>query len=209
MKNVFLILLITITTIGYAQKKKSSTKTASKSVLAKVDHLTAEIITENKQKKIVLFVDNEGVKEKLPLNNTTHPFSEPINFTITPFTANNVKLYLIRWEEKNNITTKLKKEDQDIVESQIWNIENKELLLGNTQKSSHIIETVFLDKNKTASETQERNRKEGFEFNLLPNGDVVLKNKTQNNTYAYNVSLNKYEIKKGSTTKPASSRKKR
>lgn len=210
MKNVFLVLLVVFSTVCTAQKKKtSSKKTASKTVLANVDNLTAEIITANKQKRIVLYVMNDGVKETLELNNATHPFSEPIHFTITPFTANSVKLYLIRWEEKNIINTKLKKEDQDIVESQIWNIEKKELLLGNTQKSTHITETVFLDKNKTASETQERNIKEGFEFSLLPSGDVILKNKTQNNTYVYNAISNKYEIKKGSNSKPASSRKKR
>lgn len=209
MKRAFLVLLLIVATTGFSQKKKTtSKKTTSKSVLAKIDNLTAEITTANKQKKIVLFVLNDGTKETIELSKN-NPDLNPINFTITPFTVNNVKLYHIHWEEKNKISTKLKNEDQDIVESQIWNIEKKELLLGNTQKSSHIVETVFLDKNKTASETQERNRKEGFEFNLLPNGDVILKNKTQQNAYTYNASLNKYEIKKGSNSKPASSRKKR
>ncbi len=209
MKRAFLVLLLIVATTGFSQKKKTtSKKTTSKSVLAKIDNLTAEISTVNKQKKIVLFVLNDGNKETIELSNN-NPDLNPINFAITPFTVNNVKLYHIHWEEKNKISTKLKNEDQDIVESQIWNIEKKELLLGNTQKSSHIVETVFLDKNKTASETQERNRKEGFEFNLLPNGDVILKNKTQQNAYTYNASLNKYEIKKGSNSKPASSRKKR
>ena len=82
-------------------------------------------------------------------------------------------------------------------------------ILRQCQKSSHIIETVFLDKNKTASETQERNRKEGFEFNLLPNGDLILKNKTQQNTYAYNVASDKYEMKKGSVSKSTPSKKRR
>lgn len=209
MKRAFLVLLLIVATTGFSQKKKTtSKKTTSKSVLAKIDNLTAEITTVNKQKKIVLFVINDETKETIELSNN-NPDLNPINFTITPFTINNVKLYHIHWEEKNKISTKLKNEDQNIVESQIWNIEKKELLLGNTQKSSHIVETVFLDKNKTASETQERNRKEGFEFNLLSNGDVILKNKTQQNTYTYNASLNKYEIKKGSNSKPASSRKKR
>lgn len=210
MKKIVLILLVVFSTFNYAQKKKSTTKkTDANSVLAKVDNVTAEIISVNKEKKLVLFVQNDGVKETIELNNTTHPYSDPINFSISPFTTNNVKLYLIRWEEKKDITTKTKKENQDIIESQIWNIEKKELLIANTQKSSHIIETVFLDKNKTASETQERNRKEGFEFSLLANGDIILKNKTQQNTYTYNVTLDKYEIKKGSASKPASYRKKR
>ncbi|NHN26737.1 hypothetical protein FIA58_013715 [Flavobacterium jejuense] len=210
MKRLFLVLLLIVVTSGFSQKKKAtSKKSTSKTVLAKVDNLTAEIVTVNKQKKIVLYVLNEGIQEVIELNNSIHPFLEPINFSITPFTVNEIKLYHIHWEEKNKINTKLKNENQDIVESQIWNIKKKELLIGNTQKSSHIVETIYLDKNKTASETQERNRKEGFEFNLLPNGDFILKNKTQQNTYSYNTTLDKYEIKKGSNSKPTSSHKKR
>ncbi|HJS01636.1 MAG TPA: hypothetical protein VJ780_11950, partial [Flavobacterium sp.] len=139
MKRAFLVLLLIVATTGFSQKKKTtSKKTTSKSVLAKIDNLTAEITTANKQKKIVLFVLNDGTKETIELSKN-NPDLNPINFTITPFTVNNVKLYHIHWEEKNKISTKLKNEDQDIVESQIWNIEKKELLLGNTQKSSHIV----------------------------------------------------------------------
>ncbi|MVO08406.1 hypothetical protein GOQ30_04410 [Flavobacterium sp. TP390] len=210
MKQLFLICLLVVSTVTFSQKKKATSKKSSaKSVLAKVDNLTAEIITVNKQKQLVLFVVNEGVQDTLRLKIIDNANYSPLNFKITPFTASNVKLYHIHWEEKNAISTKLKKEEQDIVESQIWNVAKKELLIGNVQKSSHIVETVFLDKNKTASETQERNRKEGFEFNLLPNGDLILKNKTQQNTYAYNVASDKYEMKKGSVSKSTSSKKRR
>ncbi|MBF02533.1 MAG: hypothetical protein CMP76_04470 [Flavobacterium sp.] len=210
MKQLFLICLLVASTLTFSQKKKAtSKKTPTKTVLAKVDNLTAEIITVNKKKQLVLFVVNEGVQDTLRLKIIENTNYTPLNFKITPFSTSNVKLYHIHWEEKNAISTKLKKEDQDIVESQIWNVAKKELLIGNVQKSSHIVETVFLDKNKTASETQERNRKEGFEFILLPNGDLILKNKTQQNTYAYNVASDKYEMKKGSVSKTTSSRKKR
>lgn len=210
MKQLFLICLLVVSTLTFSQKKKAtSKKTPTKTVLAKVDNLTAEIITVNKKKQLVLFVVNEGVQDTLRLKIIENTNYTPLNFKITPFSISNVKLYHIHWEEKNTISTKLKKEDQDIVESQIWNVAKKELLIGNVQKSSHIVETVFLDKNKTASETQERNRKEGFEFILLPNGDLILKNKTQQNTYAYNVASDKYEMKKGSVSKTTSSRKKR
>lgn len=206
MKKIIFVLLLICSQFTFSQKKKS---TNSKSVLAKVDNVSAEIITDNKQKKIVLFVTNASGKETLQVKLIESISFTPLNFSMQSFTANGVKLYHIHWEEKNILNTKLKKEDQDITESQIWNIEKKELLIWNSQKSSHIVETVYLDKNKTASETQERNRKEGFEFSLLPNGDFTLKNKTQNDTYSYNATTMKYQIKKGTTSKPTSSRKKR
>ena len=208
MKQTILLLLLIISTFGYSQKKKT-TKAPAKTVLATVDTVSAEIITDKKQKKIVLFSTNGTAKDTLEVKKIDSPLFTALNFSIKSFTANGVKLYIVHWEEKNKLETKLKKEDIDITESQIWNIEKKELLIGNTQKSTHIIETVFLDKNKTASEVQEKNRKEGFEFTLLPNGDFNLKNKTQNDTYSFNASSLKYEIKKGSAVKSTPSKKKR
>lgn len=206
MKKIIFILFLICAQCTFSQKKKT---TNSKAVLAKLDNVSAEIITTKKQKKLVLFVSNATGKDTLEVKIIEAIGFKPLNFSIQSFTASDVKLYHIHWEEKYKIETKLRNEEQDITESQIWNIEKKELLIGNSQKSSHIVETVYLDKNKTASETQERNRKEGFEFILLPNGDFTLKNKTQQNDYSYNVSSMKYEIKKGSASKPTSTRKKR
>lgn len=205
MKKIMILLFLICSQFTFSQKKKS---TSSKSVLGKSENVTAEIITDKKQKKLVLFVQNGTIKDTLEIKKIITTF-EPLNFSLSSFTSNGVKLYVVHWEENNNIDTKLKKENQNITENQIWNIDKKELLIGNTQKKSHIIETVYLDKNKTASETQEKNRNEGFEFTLLPNGDVVLKNKTQQDTYVYNTSSSKYEIKKGASTRTASSKKKR
>ena len=42
---------------------------------------------------------------------------------------------------------------------------------------------VFLDKLKNASETQERMRREGFEFFLNADGTITQKNKTQENKF--------------------------
>ena len=208
MKKIILLVLLILSTFCYSQKKKT-TKAAAKTVLATVDNVSAEIITDKKQKKIVLFSTNGTAKDTLEVKKIDSPLFTPLNFSIKSFTANGVKLYIVHWEEKNKLETKLKKEDIDIIESQIWNIDKKELLIGNTQKSTHIIETVFLDKNKTASEVQEKNRKEGFELTLLPNGDFNLKNKTQNDTYSFNTSSLKYEIKKGSAAKSTPSKKRR
>ncbi|VXB54898.1 conserved exported hypothetical protein [Flavobacterium sp. 9AF] len=210
MKKIFLIAILLISAISFSQKKKTTSKKSNnKTVLAKVDNVTAEMISIKNQKQIVLFVSNGSVQDTIKVKTTDNSNFSPLNFKITPFTTNNLKFYYLHWEENNSTNTKLKKEDQSIIESQIWNVEKKELLLGNIQKNSHIVETVFLDKNKTASETQERNRKEGFEFNLLPNGDFTLKNKTQNDTYVYNTTTNKYEIKRGTSTKTSTTRKKR
>ncbi|WP_130733676.1 hypothetical protein [Flavobacterium sp. J27] len=210
MKRIFLVSLLILSTVCFSQKKKSTTKKSNaKTVLAKVDNISAEMISVNKQKQIVLFVTNGNVLDTLKLKTSDNLDFKPLNFAISSYTTNNVKLYYVHWEENNVISTKLKKEDENFVESQIWNVSKKELLIGNIQKTSHIVETVFLDKNKTASETQERNRREGFEFNLLPNGDFILKNKTQQNTYTYNVTADKYEMKKGSYSKASSSKKRR
>ena len=49
MKQLFLICLLVVSTVTFSQKKKATSKKSSaKSVLAKVDNLTAEIITVNK-----------------------------------------------------------------------------------------------------------------------------------------------------------------
>ena len=174
MKKTILLLLLILSTFGYSQKKKT-TKAPAKTVLATVDTVSAEIITDKKQKKIVLFSTNGTAKDTLEVKKIDSPLFTALNFSIKSFTANGVKLYIVHWEEKNKLETKLKKEDIDITESQIWNIEKKELLIGNTQKSTHIIETVFLDKNKTASEVQEKNRKEGFMVLTHPLQNLNLK----------------------------------
>ena len=205
MKKVVFVLFLICIQFAFSQKKKT---TSSKSVLGKAENVSAEIITDKKQKKLVLFVTNGTTKDTLEVKKIVSTF-EPLNFSLSSFTTNGVKLYIVHWEEKNKIVTKLKKVDQNSIENQIWNIDKKELLIGNTQKKSHIVETVYLDKNKTASETQEKKRNEGFEFTLLPNGDVILKNKTQQDTYVYNAASFKYEIKKGASKRSSSSSKRR
>lgn len=203
MRKLFVFLLLISISIGYCQKKKSSKKPSSsaKVFVAKLDHVSAEIITINKLKTMVLFVKKSDGVDTLEVKKIVPNNFKPLNFTLKSYQAKGKKFYYIQWEEKNKISTKLKQEDQDLVYTQIWNIETKELLLGNTQTSSHIIETVYLDHNKTASETQEKNRKEGFEFQLLPNGDFILKNKTQNNTYTFDTSSMKYIPLKTISTK--------
>ena len=194
MKKLFLLLVLLVSTIGFAQKGKG--KSATKNVvLTTVDNISAEIISEKTGKRIVLFVKKEGKVDTLEVKKLDKVDFKPTNFTIKSFTTQGKKFYHVNWKEEIKVDTKLKKENGFVAEDQIWDTETKTLLLGNMHKSSHIKETVFLDKNKTASHDVEKNRSEGFEFILNADGSFVLKTKTQNSTYVYNAASSKYEMK--------------
>ena len=194
MKKLFLLLVLLVSTIGFAQKGKG--KSATKNVvLTTVDNISAEIISEKTGKRIVLFVKKEGKVDTLEVKKLDKVDFKPTSFTVKSFTTQGKKFYHVNWKEEIKVDTKLKKENGFVAEDQIWDTETKTLLLGNMHKSSHIKETVFLDKNKTASHDVEKNRSEGFEFTLNPDGSFVLKTKTQNSTYVYNAASSKYEMK--------------
>ena len=194
MKKLTFFLLLLITSLGFAQKSKGK-PTPKNVVLTKVDNISAEIISEKTGKRVVLFVKNEGKVDTLEVKKLDKADFKPNNFTIKSFTTQGKKFYHINWKEEIKEETKVKKENGVLTEDQLWDIESKTLLLGNTQKSSHIKETVFLDANKTASHDVEKNRNEGFEFVLNADGSFALKTKTQNSIYVYNVTTGKYEIK--------------
>ncbi|GAQ49035.1 hypothetical protein FPK15_contig00024-0032 [Flavobacterium psychrophilum] len=103
-------------------------------------------------------------------------------------------MYLVSWTEKLITETKLKTEDNLITESQIWNPATKNLLVGNTQTVTKIKEIIFLDKLKTASETQEKIRRSGYEFTFLGGEEFSLSDKYSNTKYSYNPTSMKYEI---------------
>ena len=194
MKKLFLLLILLVSTIGFAQKGKG--KSATKNVvLTTVDNISAEIISEKSGKRVVLFVKNEGKVDTLEVKKLDKVDFKPTSFTVKSFTTQGKKFYHVNWKEEIKVDTKLKKENGFVAEDQIWDTETKTLLLGNMHKSSHIKETVFLDKNKTASHDVEKNRSEGFEFILNADGSFVLKTKTQNSTYVYNAASSKYEMK--------------
>ena len=194
MKKLFLLLVLLVSTIGFAQKGKG--KSATKNVvLTTVDNISAEIISEKTGKRIVLFVKKEGKVDTLEVKKLDKVDFKPTSFTVKSFTTQGKKFYHVNWKEEIKTDTKLKKENGFVAEDQIWDTETKTHLLGNKHKSSHIKETVFLDKNKTASHDVEKNRSEGFEFILNADGSFVLKTKTQNSTYVYNAASSKYEMK--------------
>lgn len=203
MKKLFVLFIFLVSTTGFAQKGKS--KTTSKNViLTTLDNITAEIITEKTGKRVVLFVKNEGKVDTLEVKKIEGTNFKPTSFTIKGYATQGKKFYHVNWKEEIKVDTKLKKENGVVTDDQLWDTETKTLLIGNTHKSSHIKETVFLDKNKTASHDVEKNRNEGFEFTLNTDGSFGMKTKTQNSTYVYNSASSKYEIKgspKTSTTK--------
>ncbi|RTL10380.1 MAG: hypothetical protein EKK56_10025 [Flavobacteriaceae bacterium] len=164
MKKLFLLLILSISTIGIAQKGKTKAKPpATKNVvLTKVDNISAEVISDKSGKRVVLFVKNEDKVDTLEVKKLEKTDFKPTGFVVKSFSTQGKKFYHVNWK---------------------------------TQKSSHIKETVFLDANKTASHDVEKNRNEGFEFMLNADGSFVLKTKTQNSTYVYNVATSKYEIK--------------
>jgi replicative DNA helicase len=186
MKHLLILLAIALTTTSsFSQKKKApvkSTKIASATSTAKVDNLTAEI----KGKTFQLTIADKGkpvdamiVKENIEENN------KPTDIKLSGFTASGKKLYLLQWTEKTLIKTDLKTENITTIYSVIYELENKKQVFSNFQKTTNIVEKVFLDRNKTASETQERVRREGFEFILSPDGTVTQKSKNQENKWQY------------------------
>jgi hypothetical protein len=197
MKKLFLLLILSVSTIGFAQKGKTKAKPAAAKnvVLTKVDNISAEVISEKSGKRVVLFVKNEDKVDTLEVKKLEKTDFKPTGFVVKSFSAQGKKFYHVNWKEEIKIDTKLKKENGVVTEDQLWDTETKTLLLGNTHKSSHIKETIFLDANKTASHDVEKNRSEGFEFTLNADGSFSMKTKTQNSTYVYNTSSSKYEMK--------------
>lgn len=191
MKQLLILLAIALTTTtSFAQKKKTpvkSTKTASSST-AKVDNLTAEI----KGNTFQLTIAEKGKAADAITVKELVGDVKPADIKLSGFTANGTKLYLLQWTEKSNIKTDLKTEDITMIYSVIYEIPNKKQVFSNYQKTTNIVEKVFLDRNKTASETQEKVRREGFEFILNPDGSVVQKGKTQQNNWTYDVAKQEF-----------------
>jgi hypothetical protein len=98
----------------------------------------------------------------------------------------------LTWTEVTQNKTDLKTEDITTIYSNIYEISSKKLVFYNTQLTNHITEKVFLDKMKQVSETQEKMRREGFEFTLNPDGSVKQKNKTQENKLVYDAAKMEY-----------------
>lgn len=208
MKKLFFITLLSLCALTSNAQKKRSTKSAKpkNEILAKLDDVSAEIITINKERNLVLFIKNGVGVDTLKMKVVDKAF-KPSNFVLKPIMVKNTKLYVVTWNETILEKTKTKVVNANVTESQIMNPVTNAILIGNTQKDSHIKETVFLDANKTASHEVEKNRKEGFQFVLNDDGTLILKTKTQENHYAYNPTTDKYEPTKAVVTAKKSNSK--
>ena len=194
MKKLFILFAVALTiTTSFAQKKKTPAKSSKTASVAKVDNLTAEI----KGKTFQLTISDKGkAADAIVVKELTNDV-KPIEMKLSSFMANGTKLYLLQWTEKSNTKTDLKTEDITMMYSVIYEITTKKQVFSNYQKTTNIVEKVFLDRNKTASETQEKVRKEGFEFVLNPDGSVTQKSKNQENKWLYDAAKQEFvEAKK-------------
>ena len=182
MKKVFLFLCVGLLTFnGFSQKKKSNTKTpTSASALPKVDNLQVEI----KNGKFQVTISEKGkTNEALIVKDVDAAFT-PKDCKLSSFTVSGVKLYLLTWTELNTIKTPKKTEDKTTIYTVIYEITSKKQVYSNYQLTNHIKEIVSLG-GTAATETQEKMRREGFEFVLNPDGSITQKNKTQQTTFVY------------------------
>jgi len=191
MKKVLLILVASLfCTFGYSQKKKPVAKkgpVAANIVVAKIDNVSAEVAKDN----FYLFFTVKTRKDTIRIKNVD-PKKLPANGKIIPFTAKGTPLYAVSWTETSVTETKLKKEEAVTTFTDVYDIHSKARILENAQTTTSISEIVYLDAKQTVSETQQKLRKEGFEFSLAPTGDIVLKNKAQENKLTYDAAEKKF-----------------
>lgn len=191
MKKIYLFLCISLFTLnGFSQKKTVAKKTSvTASSLPKLDNLEVEI----KNGKFQISVSEKGkTNDMLIVKDVDAGFSAN-NCKLSSFMASGAKLYLLTWTELSQTKSALKTEDKTTIYSVIYEITAKKQVYSNYQLTNHITEIVSLG-GTAASETQEKMRREGFEFKLNPDGSVIQKNKTQQTTYVYD--KGKMEFKK-------------
>ncbi|CAM3845110.1 hypothetical protein FLBR109950_04615 [Flavobacterium branchiophilum] len=164
---------------SFSQKKKQIPK-PTLNLIAKADPAKAAIIKDN----LYFFILNKTVNDTIFIKKMDAIL--PIDAAITPFNANGTKLYLLTWAEKSTTKTNLKSEDKTLKYFYILEENTSKIVFSNIQLTNIIIEKVFLDQNKNASETQTRSRKEGFECILNPDGTITQKTTKQVNILKYN-----------------------
>lgn len=188
MKNsIYLVTFLICLTTSFAQKKKVANAN-SPAGFAKIDNLVVEI----KNKTFQISINEKGKTiEALPIKEVDASFM-PLNSKLISFTVSGTKLYVLSWEEKTNIKTSTKTEDIAVFSTKVFNIADKKELFTNSKTTTKITEQVFLDKNKTASETQEKMRNEGFDFVLNNDGSITQKSKKMETKWIYDASKKEY-----------------
>ena len=190
MKKIILLAVILLATSqSYSQKKKKAVakKPVTAACISKLDNLTAEVKSGNFQ----ISIAGKGKTSDAIIVKSSDAGGAPSDCKLSSFTASGTKLYLLQWTEKSQIKTGNKTEDKTTIYSTVYEITNKKQVFSNSQVTNHIIEIVSLG-GTAATETQERIRREGFEFILNPDGAITQKNKTQENKWVYKADTMEY-----------------
>ncbi|KAB1157671.1 hypothetical protein [Flavobacterium luteum] len=189
MKKILLFCtLLLLCNFTFSQKSSTFKKVTSSNALAKIENISAEVVKNN----FYLFITNKGGKKDTILLKKFEENKLPLQCKISPFMAKGIKLYSVSWIENKITETKLKTEDATTTLTEICDVTSKTKLLSNTQTVTKIKEIHFLDAKQTVSETIQKVRNEGFALSLTKEGDVILKNKTQENKMTYNPTENKF-----------------
>ncbi len=193
MKKIILFAFVALLSVNcFSQKKNSVAKnTASTSVFPKLDNLQVEIKRGNFQ----VTISEKGKTNDMLIVKAVDGSFAPTNCKLSSFMASGVKLYLLTWTENNVVKTNLKTEDRTTIYSVIYEIASKKQVFSSYQLTNHITEIVSLG-GTAATETQEKMRREGFEFTLNPDGSVTQKNKTQQNKLVYDPAKMEFVAKK-------------
>jgi hypothetical protein len=207
-KIISFLIFLSLTLSTFAQKARKPAKSSSKSTLiAKADNVSAVLLETKGAVPFFLLVNKAGKTDSLLVKTFIDKKVIPSEGKLTSFTANGDKLYLLTWTEKSETgDAKTKIEKATETHSEIWSAESKKMLHSNVGKVVNITEIVWLDPNKTASKTQDRIRREGFELSLSPEGDIILKNKTQQDRMTYDAVEKKYVAVKSA---PSAQKKKK
>ena len=192
MKNGIYLIAFLVCLSSFGQKKKRVQPKAATEI-AKLDNLIAEVKNGNFQ----LTVTEKNKQVDAIIIKSVDKNFEATNGKLAVYLANGTKLYLLSWVEKTTTKTDLKTEDKTILYSIVYEISEKKQVFSNFQTTNNSTEKVYLDKNKTASETQNKIRREGFEFVLNQDGTILQKSKNQENKWVYDASKKEYiEAKK-------------
>ncbi len=190
MKKIFLFLCIVFLTFnGFGQKKAMTKSTTTTSVMPKIDNLQVEV----KAGKFQVAISEKGKSNDALIVKDVEAAFTPKDCKLTSFMASGIKLYLLTWTELSTTKSTKKTEDKTTIYSVIYEIASKKQVYSNYQLTNHITEIVSIG-GTAATETQEKMRREGFEFLLNRDGSVTQKNKTQQTTFVYN--KDKMEFKK-------------
>ena len=191
MKKIFLFVCLCILNVnGFSQKSKAlPKKTTITAAYPKVDNLQVEVKNGNFQITII----EKGKSNTAFIVKVADATFAPTNCKLSSFMANGIKLYLLTWTENSMVKSGQKTEDKILVYNTIYELNSKKQVYSNCQVTNHITERVSLG-GTAASETQEKIRREGFEFVLNPDGSIIHKGKNQQTTFVYD--KDKMEFKK-------------